>query len=403
MRVQNEIKLIPHTIVCLNEENELFKETILIPFFNLYNMHFVTLNKNEIEEKLFDLTKYPINTKIIIINNFENKKDYISKIAKKNHYNLVIINFDFKEKRNFKSKKNPNQFNITHIDFKKYYRVVFEEYTNIQPDVNLYDKYCIIGDVHGCKDELIECVTDNKGIIYDEKLNELSHPIDENLSNHYFHHILIGDYLDKGPKIKETIEFIYKNRPWFWIIKGNHENFAYKFLKGMIGSYEEHKEMIDRHFSSIYLLQNDEELKNKFFELFENSYDYIQTDQFIATHAPCENIYLGKMDSVSQKNQRNIVYPKESEFVTKKEFFDNVKERLSFLLTESDASLPYHIFGHIMLKDVFITKNKIGIDTGCVVGNKLTSICFESNKKSPTFKQYQSKQSKTKELHDLFS
>jgi hypothetical protein len=39
---------------------------------------------------------------------------------------------------------------------------------------------------------------------------------------------------------------------------------------------------------------------------------------------------------------------------------------------------PYHIFGHVALKQVSRVKNKINIDTGCVQGNELTSVMLDS-------------------------
>ncbi len=69
----------------------------------------------------------------------------------------------------------------------------------------------IIGDIHGCYDELIE-LTDKIGLKDDDLL------------------IALGDIVDRGNKSKEVYTYL-KNRPNTIVLMGNHER---KHQKGIL-------------------------------------------------------------------------------------------------------------------------------------------------------------------------
>lgn len=412
--MQHEIKFTNNTMIILNYcDNNRFKDEYLIPFLKTHKLSYVNcfnFNNSDDEDKLKELrqlSSYPINVNIILVELCEEISkhivDEIISISHDNHYSLVSLHFDFDKVKYFHSKKKMNNFHLKTDNFEKYSITFESKASNYQPIVSTYDNYCVVGDIHGCYKELIECVTDNKGIVYNSETNELTHPVDEYLEKHYYHHILLGDYLDKNSdeNIRKTIEFIYQNRAWFWIVKGNHENFAYKFLNHELGSYEENKHLIDSEFISIKLLEKDEALRKKFFTLFESSYNFILTDNFIVTHSPCEQIYLGKDDSISERKQRNLIYPKREDFESHEAYLKAFKEIINFLYTEANEKYPFHVFGHIAFENPFIYKNKIGIDTGCAVGNKLTSVLLRNHGKEFEIKSCDSMQPKSERINNL--
>ena len=387
-----------------------------------------------LENYLDNCTSYPVNTDFVIVdamNLSSESRRFVLDVAKKNHYKVYTIIFDYKNRDDFfafvdkdekvnkrvladclftfktKTLKNLDKkdfervYFIKSLDFSDY-KITFKFKPYLHPEISLHKNYCIVGDVHLCLDELIECVTDNKGILNSDgclirkaKLND---------KEEYYHHILVGDYLDKGDasRTKDMIEFLYNNQDFFWIVRGNHENFAYKFLKGELGPLETNKDLIDNWFESIYVLVDDEKLKNKFFHLFENSYDFIQTEKFIVTHAPCGVKYLGKTDSVSIKNQRTIVYPKKADYSNIEEYLTGKEEFFKFLIQDAHFSQPFHIFGHVMAKDVWNYKNKYLIDTGCVVGGTLSTLQIRKDSIKPYVKKYLSKQKQKEELFPFF-
>lgn len=261
--------------------------------------------------------------------------------------------------------------------------------------------YCIIGDPHSCLDELKQLILDDKGWTIE---NDIMYNYNRYTHRQRFHFkfILVGDYLDKGPQLSEIIRFLYKNKEHFVFVKGNHENFVNTYLNGKRGSYESNKDLIEGYFNSIYVLEKVPELKEMFFKLFENSYDFVFTSKFIVTHSPCKPEYLGKTDKKSISEQRNFVYPKRRQFVSDEEHFAAKCEAFDFLNTEHNFN-GYHIFGHVVTKNVFVDKKRIGIDTGCADGGKLSCVMFLQDKEDYIISSYPSFKSKFENLNAVLN
>lgn len=187
--------------------------------------------------------------------------------------------------------------------------------------------------------------------------------------------ILVGDLIDKGYGVREVIEFIYNNLEWFYMVKGNHENFVYKYLRNEVEKDKmPPQEIIDVYFDSIKLFESDDELKDKFFKVFESMKPFLKHPDFIVTHAPCDQKYLGKLGTVSERNQRTVVYPKEVDFSSPQEYTIVVSDFFKFFRNQASRSFPFHVFGHVSTKGIAKLYNKVNIDTGAVSGGQLTSI-----------------------------
>lgn len=353
-----------------------------------------------LESGVDNYTSYPVNTPIVIVDATNLSKlgrKNILEIAQKNNYNVTAIVFDYRERDDyFKYVTENTEKKIIHDMIKSMREVTLKDlerdiiknivkitslesfdeiefsYDNTNNSLHLTkEKISHIGDIHGCFDELIIALLDKKGLGYDAETNKL-----KIIEKGYFHHVLIGDLIDKGPKIKEVIEFVHNNMEFFSIVKGNHESWVYKYLKGELKKSEINDALIASYFNTVTILENDAALKQKFYDIVEASYDFITTENSIATHAPCENKYLGKLDKISIKKQRNFVYPKRRDFSNEEEYLDEREKAFDFLLKEGDSILPYHIFGHAMIKDAFKFKNKVGIDCGCVAGGSLATASY---------------------------
>jgi RNA ligase len=74
-------------------------------------------------------------------------------------------------------------------------------------------RYIVVGDVHGCYDELIQM------------LDELNFDRQEDVL------ISTGDLIDRGPKIKEVIDFVM-SLPHFYSVIGNHEDKCIRYFEG---------------------------------------------------------------------------------------------------------------------------------------------------------------------------
>ena len=432
-----------------NSGKTYFAENILVPFLQSHNVKNKYFSSDAIRRQLladedrhkhgtkmmgvskqaFQLleagvdayTSFPVNTDVVIVdatNLTKTGRAKIIEIAKENHYSLVGLLFDYADKSDYfkyldesTNKKiisdsifrlrDTTVKELERADFERIYKIDSIDFSNIQLSYEAqnnyavvnYDRACIIGDPHGCLDELIEVLLDNKGIAYDKATNRLS-IVDE---EKYTHHIIIGDFIDKGPQIREIVEFLHLNKEFFMFVKGNHENWVYLYLKKVLKPNASNDELIANWFDSVTLFEADEELKQKFFELHDLCKDFILSDNFICTHAPVKNKYLGKSDSVSVKKQRTMMYPKRKDFETEEEYLDAKEQAFRFLEEDASHNAPYHIFGHTPVPIVYKNKNKVCIDTGCVMGNYLSTITFTKKARDPFIKKYASKQPKSEE------
>ena len=359
--------------------------------------------------KIKNHTQYPVNTDVVLVDttglDSKFRQDVIN-IAKENNYNVVCIMFEYRNRNDYyknidsgKYSYNMKQTVIRHVeklrtqtireiskkDFKSLFKIRQANFDNIEFSISEKDldkrrksillgnpeNYITIGDIHGCLDELKELLLKHEFEI--DENNILTHRHNKKV-------ILVGDYIDKGYDVKGVIEFIHANRNMFVLTLGNHENFVYKYLQGKLASFSVSEEMIDNYFDSIKILSDDEDLKIKFFNLVESSNEFYQNDYFIVTHAPCKNKYLGKVDEGSLKKQRNFMYAKERDFETKEEYIEKVYEDLKFIESESHFSHAYHLFGHVAALTAEKVYNKINLDSGCVYGNRLTSVVISDNR-----------------------
>ncbi len=365
------------------------------------------------------VTQYPINSEFVIVDTTGLQKEFRSKIgeiATKNNYKVVIVAFDYKDRDDyfkfhsednintkFITKRHVNYFKDTTVkelsakyvdsvfklrnpdeadavsvtlpnltEYKSHY-LSYADYASSDSDKVFGKKYYIIGDIHGCYDDLVRFIKEKC------ELN-----INEDGEIHLLHDkeiILIGDLIDKGKQTREVIEFVYKNINKLHVVRGNHENFVYKHLKGEIKGTE--KDVIDEYFDTVYLLKEDEELRNKFFTIVDKSKDFFFTHNFHVCHAPCEARFLGKVDERSLKEQRNLRLDKrEKDFEDSDEFDKYIREKLKHLKDISKNAKPI-IYGHFAYNNVALVGGYYGIDTGCVYGNYLTGVVFENKDTKP--------------------
>lgn len=377
-----------------------------------------------LETRLECVMKYDIRAEIIIVDTTgiaQYFRDYLDGMAHKNHYEVMPIIFNYKNYNDYTDEDNKSNRvttkqlkrfrleTLSSVSKRKYpNRVVVkskQEFNEYNIKVNNYDSYLehfldggnyvIISDIHGC-------LTDLKSLIVKEK----DTTIEDGLIKSNFNFI-VQDYIDKGPEILETIEFVYNNWKAGKILPllSNHENFVYKSLKGFIDNFEQDwlngdmKELLDTYFNSYHLLKESESHREMFFELFENSKEFYSHDQFFINHAPCSPKYLGKIDPTSLRKMRNFTYDRREENETIEDFATRLKTSLESMMSKYDNKNYKHIiWGHVSIMDIFSNSKKSVhiIDTGCVSGGKLTSASFGASK--VYFRSVDSSLEKTKDL-----
>jgi serine/threonine protein phosphatase 1 len=201
-------------------------------------------------------------------------------------------------------------------------------------------KIFAVGDIHGCFDKLDELM---KIIPWKKESGDLL--------------LFIGDYIDRGPKAREVVDYLVKLKKKggnFAFLKGNHE-------KMLLDYYIHQKDQM------LYVANGGAEtiasyveggIGRKAFVLPEDHLEfllnlqlYYQTDDYIFVHA-------GLRDAVSldEQTEEDLLWIREE-----------------FIYSAYDWTKRV-IFGHTALETPFVTPGKIGIDTGAVYGNKLTAV-----------------------------
>jgi predicted kinase len=374
--------------------------------------------------KLKAVTSFPVNAEFVIVDTTglsEEFRKQVLDIAKENHYNIEAIVFDYKNVKDYYNSERSKKLIATHTDrlrrdvlpnlrksdFREIHRIKAKDFFNTAEkvanpeyvvEVADYDEYLnhflpngyqyvMIGDIHEQIKELT-LLLEQHGFTIE---NGMMQPSDRDKNKRF---VLVGDWIDKGGYTREIVEFLYQNKEWFFLVKGNHENFVAKYLRGEIKEKEVESEVRENYFTSLPTLQSDEVLKNKFLELVDLSKDFyrfvgMETPSFYVTHAPCLKRYIGKIDPASRKNQRK--------FSTIHN--EPLQEQLMFLQKDAVGNNPYHVFGHVAVKNSFAIRNKIGLDTGCVNGNKLTSV--DLLRRRPFYKTIKSESVKDENICEL--
>ncbi|MGG4442677.1 metallophosphoesterase [Brevibacillus fortis] len=374
-------------------------------------------------EKLRLVTSFPINAEFVVVDTTGLAEDFRSKvrdIAAENNYRLEVILFDYRNREDYyaseRSKKlitghilrlkqevlrslsKEGYHTIHRIRHKDFYTLA-DEVANPRYEVVIENKeaylatilpkdqtYIIIGDIH-------ECVHELKGLLqnYGFKLED-----NRLISTDKVQHtkiIVAGDWIDKGAQTREIIEFLYENQQFFLFVRGNHENFVYKYLRKELKGVD--PKLLGDYFDSIQVLEKDAELTEMFHHLYTLAQPFYRSNaltgpSYYVTHAPCKKKYLGKLDTNSVRRQRNFRIDRTA----------SLEEQLAFLTVEAVSNHPYHIFGHIAAQKTFRLKNKLHLDTGCVHGNSLTSVVISHK---PFFKSVPSEHRvMTEELPILF-
>ncbi len=198
----------------------------------------------------------------------------------------------------------------------------------------------IIGDVHGCYEELMELVDK---VNFNAQTDEL---------------IFLGDLINKGPSSVKVLEFV-KNGGHKSIL-GNHE---LGFLKAL-----DYAQYMTGGF-----LKLAEELKGELSEYQKWLAQlplYIEDDLFIAIHGGLE-------PGVPLNMQR-------AQVATRIRTWDGIGDDLNnpanpawYELYKEDKLV---VFGHWAAKGLIRRENAIGLDTGCVWGGELSCLILPEKK-----------------------
>lgn len=211
--------------------------------------------------------------------------------------------------------------------------------------------FYLIGDIHGYYnklsglfDKIKKHITDNDTIIF------------------------LGDYIDRGHKSFEVIEFLIDLKDKYNVIylKGNHESMFFDYLQGReipLYMYNGGQATIDSYIENMGSLQLPEDHK-----IFFNSLKlYYETDDFIALHAG-----LRPGIPVELQSSYDMIWIREEFFLKQYRWPKLVV--FGHTTTVNITGLPiYEIYNDEH-------RNIIGIDTGAAYGGPLTCLRLPDKK-----------------------
>ena len=210
----------------------------------------------------------------------------------------------------------------------------------------------VYGDIHGCLDSLIT----------------LRNKITPSSSDY---EISVGDFITRGPKSIETLRYLKDNG--ISSVKGNHED--------KIARYIEHS---SKKYPNPIILNKDE--KNIVDSMTSEDIDFLMSlpsfkklNKVTVLHAGLMNKI--NLDDLSKDEVKKIMrfryISPEGKFIP----YGEENENSIFWADLYDGNQGFIVYGHQNFDDVRVNENSLGIDTGCIYGNKLTAAIFEDTNK----------------------
>jgi len=213
----------------------------------------------------------------------------------------------------------------------------------------------IIGDIHGCYDELCEMLT-KLGYEVDVENSTADNPQGRKA-------VFLGDLCDRGPKNIEVIRLVtgMVRSGAAWCVAGNHD---VKLLRKLKGSNVQLTHGLDRTVSQLEM-QNEEfiiEVKNFIDGLI--SHYVFDNGKLVVAHAGLKEKYHGRG---SGRVREFCLYGDTTGEVDEY----GLPVRLPWANEYRGKALV--VYGHTPVPEAQILNNTVCIDTGCVFGGKLTA------------------------------
>lgn len=230
-----------------------------------------------------------------------------------------------------------------------------DEIENISPDG--YDPYMIdlsykfdigrrfivIGDVHGCYDELMELLSKAKWDMASDVI------------------VFTGDLIDRGPKVKEVLEFKMRTRNCYSIIS-NHENKLYRHILG---------NKVNSVSLKTTLAQCDEEVLDAFFQEMQRMSYIIKFDKYHVLHAGINPRY-----SIERQTREFLMYARKFN-PSNGSFQDEGSPFWYEYPIKEDIKI---LFGHeVHPGSAVVSEYACALDAGCVFGNALRALVLQKD------------------------
>ncbi|WP_163583027.1 bis(5'-nucleosyl)-tetraphosphatase PrpE [Gracilibacillus saliphilus] len=219
-------------------------------------------------------------------------------------------------------------------------------------------KLDIIGDIHGCYQELQTLL---KELGYQWENGKIHHPENRILA-------FVGDLTDRGPRSLDVIRIVYQivlEQKFGYYVPGNHCDKLYRFFLGNNVKQQHGLETTVAEYQQLSK-QDQAEVKKMMMTLYEDAPLYHVIDELytVIAHAGIPEKYIGRHD---KKVKTFVLYGD----ITGEKHDDGRPVR-------KDWAQDYHgdkwiVYGHTPVLEPRFVNKTVNIDTGCVFGNKLTA------------------------------
>ncbi|MBP3886614.1 MAG: metallophosphoesterase [Cellulosilyticum sp.] len=216
----------------------------------------------------------------------------------------------------------------------------------------------IIGDVHGCYDELCELL-EKLGYEVDAKQHQV-HAKSGRIA------VFCGDLVDRGPKIVEVLKLVMNmvEEGTAYVVIGNHDSKLQRKLHGanvkVIHGLEMTLEQLDKESPTFIMKVQD------FLDGLVSHYVFDE-GRLVVSHAGLKEKFHGRESKVI----RDLAMFGET---TGKLDEHGFPERLDWSKDYKGKALV--VYGHTPRAEAKVSNYTINIDTGCVYGGKLTAFRY---------------------------
>lgn len=227
-------------------------------------------------------------------------------------------------------------------------------------EVPLSGPFDIIGDIHGCCDEL-ETLLDRLG--YGRRQGSYSHPGGRTA-------VFLGDLGDRGPRCLDSINLVMDmlasgNALY---VPGNHCRKLHAYFSGrkikVAHGLEKTLAELDRARQP-----ERERLTGRFMEMYGGAQPYLILDEgrLVVSHAGIKENMIGRL---SDKIREFCLFGDTTGEVTE----DGLPVRRDWAARYRGSALV--VYGHTPVREAEFRNNTIDIDQGCVMGGKLTALRY---------------------------
>jgi len=209
----------------------------------------------------------------------------------------------------------------------------------------------VYGDIHGCYKSL-------------KSLRKEINPKKNDIE------VCVGDIITKGKDSIKVLDYLIKKD--IKSVLGNHEDKLLRYLKNT------------KKKNPIILNVNEQEIVEN---LTKEHIDYLQNMPHFIKHKKITILHGGvlnhfNLDDLSKKEKQQVLCLRYID--SNSHFISNGKEneKSVFWADKYDGNQGLIVYGHRRSKEIRVSPYAIGVDTGCVDGNKLSAVVFKKSKRA---------------------